>query len=78
MGPSVYELRVRGPVPPALLVEIGAAGVSEEPPVTVLRTDPTDQSGLHGLLQRLQSLGLDLIEVRSGPVEVDEQPVDGT
>jgi hypothetical protein len=64
MGPQVYELRVRGPVPVEVLQEIGAEDLGEEPPLTILRTEPTDQPGLHGVLQRLRSLGLDLIEVR--------------
>jgi hypothetical protein len=64
MARLVYELRVRGPVPPELLEDIGADDLGEEPPLTVLRTEPTDQPGLHGVLQRLRSLGLDLQEVR--------------
>ena len=68
MSPQVYELRVRGTVPESVLLEIGAYDVGEEPPLTFLRTEPTDQSGLHGLLQRLRSLGLDLLEVRATPV----------
>jgi hypothetical protein len=64
----VYELRVRGPVPEEVLAEIGAEDFGEEPPLTILRTEPTDQPGLHGMLQRLRSLGLDLMEVRTaGP-----------
>ena len=65
MRHQVYELRVRGPVPPELLEEIGAVDLGEEPPLTILQTEPTDQPGLHGMLQRLRSLGLDLLEVRS-------------
>src|SRR3954470_9706261 len=68
MGRQVYELRVRGPVSAELLEEIGAEDLGEEPPLTILRTEPTDQPGLHGMLQRLRSLGLDLMEVRTtGP-----------
>jgi hypothetical protein len=65
MGPQVYELRVRGPVPTDVLEEIGAEDMGEEPPLTILRTEPTDQPGLHGMLQRLRSLGLELLEVRA-------------
>lgn len=74
MARVVYELRVRGPVPPELLAEIGAEDLGEEPPLTILRTEPTDQTGLHGVLERLRSLGLDLLEVRSATPE----PSDGT
>jgi hypothetical protein len=62
---QVYELRVRGPVPAELLAEIGADDLGVEPPLTILRTEPMDQPGLHGMLQRLRNLGLDLIEVRT-------------
>ncbi len=72
MARQVYELRVRGPVPPELLDEIGAVDLGEEPPLTILRTEPTDQPGLHGMLQRLRSLGLDLLEVRT---TADVEPV---
>jgi hypothetical protein len=65
MGPQVYELRVRGPVSADVLAELGAEDMGEEPPLTILRTEPTDQPGLHGMLQRLRSLGLELMEVRT-------------
>ncbi len=74
MGPQVYELRVRGPVPAELAREIGATDVVEEPALTILRTQPTDQSGLHGVLDRLRSLGLDLLEVRSSKADVPGLP----
>ena len=73
MGRLVYELRVRGPVPPEILKEIGAEDFGEEPPVTVLRTELTDQPGLHGMLQRLRSLGLDLMEVRTAAPEPSDR-----
>jgi hypothetical protein len=74
MRRRVYELRVRGPISPDVLREIGALDVAEEPPLTVLRTEPTDQAGLHGMLQWLRSLGLDLLEVRRVGVFPDEAP----
>ena len=73
MGRQVYELRVRGPVPLEVLEELGAEDMGEEPPLTILRTEPTDQPGLHGMLQRLRSLGLDLLEVRATTAEVFEE-----
>jgi len=79
MGRLVYELRVRGPVPAEVLEELGAEDFGEEPPLTILRTEPTDQPGLAGVLQRLRSLGLDLMEVRTaGPDPADaEAPCPG-
>jgi hypothetical protein len=72
MTRQVYELRVRGPVPEEVLREIGARDLGEEPPLTILQTEPMDQPGLHGMLQRLRSLGLDLMEVRTSVFEVPE------
>jgi len=37
------------------------------PAETVLHGPVADQAGLHGLLDRIQSLGLELIEVRRLP-----------
>jgi hypothetical protein len=67
MGFHIYEVRVLGEVPPEVLREIGVLGLDAEPPLTILQTEPTDQSGLQGLLQQLRNLGLDLLEVRSHP-----------
>ena len=76
MARQVYELRVRGPMPAELLEELGAEDFGEEPALTILRTQATDQPGLHGMLQRLRSLGLDLLEVRTAvPEPPDEPPV---
>jgi hypothetical protein len=59
-----------------VLEALGALDLGEEPALTVLRTEPTDQAGLHGVLERLRSLGLDLLEVRSAPavatIETDD------
>jgi hypothetical protein len=70
MDRLVYELRVRGPIPPELLEDIAAENLGEEPPLTVLRTEPMDQPALHGVLQRLRSQGLDLLEVRIAAEEI--------
>jgi len=75
MARQVYELRVRGPVPEEVLREIGARDLGEEPPLTILQTEPMDQPGLHGMLLRLRTLGLDLMEVRTSVYEVtDDEP----
>jgi len=39
------------------------------PAETVLHGPVTDQAGLHGLLDHIQSLGLELIEVRRLPAD---------
>jgi len=39
---------------------------------TVLRRAGTDQAALHGLLQRIQDLGLDVLDVHLEPAEPAE------
>jgi hypothetical protein len=44
------------------------------PAETVLRGEVTDQAQLHGLLERIQLLGLELIEIRRvSPTEAQER-----
>ena len=44
-----------------------------EPAVTVLRGEVSDQAQLHGLLARIESLGLELVELR--PLGPPTEPV---
>ncbi len=70
--PLDYEIRVSGPVPESLLVETEGLKVVREPVQTVLRGPVPDQAALHGIINRLQRLGLELIEVRRvGPHATD-------
>lgn len=41
--------------------------VTIEPTETILRGDIVDQAQLHGVLERVQLLGMELIEVRQVP-----------
>ena len=63
-----YEIRVRGRVSAAVLDTFPAMESDVEPVETILHGPVRDQAELHGLLHRLQSLGLELIEVRRLPV----------
>jgi hypothetical protein len=56
-------------VSPAVLDTFDAMESGVEPVETVLHGPVRDQAELHGLLRRLQSLGLELIEVRRLPEE---------
>jgi hypothetical protein len=67
MVSQLWEIRIRGPLPPSISDELGVLGLTEEPAQTVIRTGELDQSGLHGILERLRNLGLDLVEIRSVP-----------
>ncbi len=64
MTPARYEIRIKGRVGEALLTSFADLDVSIEPAETVVRGVMQDQAALHGVLERVQSLGLELIEVR--------------
>ncbi|MCU0296257.1 MAG: hypothetical protein MUD05_09425 [Candidatus Nanopelagicales bacterium] len=61
-----YEIHVRGAVPEQLLAEIASAHQTLEVR-TVLSGSVRDQAELQGLLLRLHSLGLELLELRQIP-----------
>jgi hypothetical protein len=63
-----YEIRIKGRVGEPVLATLGNLNASVRPAETVLRGVIKDQAALHGLLDRIQSLGLELIEIR----QVDE------
>jgi hypothetical protein len=62
-----YEIRVKGRLSDALLTAFEGMRASVEPVETVLHGPVQDQAALYGLLDRIQSLGLELIEVRRLP-----------
>ena len=62
--PASYEIRIRGRVGDPLLESFGDLDASIKPAETVLRGEIQDQAALHGLLDRIQALGLELIEIR--------------
>ena len=59
-----FEIRVTGRVPADVLEEIEGVRVTEQPVETILRGSVADQASLHQMINRLQSLGLELTEVR--------------
>jgi hypothetical protein len=66
---ATYEIRVRGRISNAALERLegmqgGPGGVE-----TVLHGPVRDQAELHGLLDRINTLGLELVEVRRLPSE---------
>lgn len=62
-----YEIRIKGKVGEPVLETFGDLDASIKPAETVLRGPITDQAALHGLLDRIQALGLELIEVKQVP-----------
>jgi hypothetical protein len=62
-----YEIRLRGSVGPAVLQSFEGLETRVEPAETLLHGPVEDQAALHGLLQRIEAMGLELIEVRRLP-----------
>lgn len=62
--PSRYEIRIKGRVTEALLPHFEGLSAHVEPVETTLYGTIEDQAALHGLLERIEALGLELIEVR--------------
>jgi hypothetical protein len=62
--PTDYEIRIKGRLSDSLTGAFEDFTASVRPAETVMRGEVRDQSELHGLLERIQSLGLELIEVR--------------
>jgi hypothetical protein len=64
MKPTNYQITVRGRIGPALVDAFDGMTVSVAGADTLLRGQVVDQSALHGVLERIESLGLELLDVR--------------
>jgi len=64
MPEATYEIRIKGRVSQALLDSFAGTDSDPEPVETVLHGPIKDQAELHGVIDRIQALGLELIEVR--------------
>ncbi|GGL88038.1 hypothetical protein GCM10010129_34830 [Streptomyces fumigatiscleroticus] len=62
-----FEIRIRGRVGPAFRSAFAEMTVTVNPPETVLHGTGLDQAALYGILDRIQALGLELLEVRRLP-----------
>ena len=67
--PSRYEFRVRGRLAERLLSSFDGFDAEIQPVETILSGEVEDQAALHGVLGQIESLGLELVEVR----QVDER-----
>ncbi|HMG45413.1 MAG TPA: hypothetical protein VK611_29030 [Acidimicrobiales bacterium] len=65
----IYEIRLRGRLSSALLNQFEQLELvpGSEPVETLLQGPVEDQAALHGLLRRIEALGLELIELRRLP-----------
>ena len=64
MASSGYEIRIKGRLSDSLCGAFEDFNASVKPAETIMRGELRDQSELHGVLGRIQDLGLELIEVR--------------
>ena len=69
MKPSRYEFRIRGRLGERLLSSFEGFDAQIQPVETILSGSVADQAALHGVLEQIESLGLELVEVR----QVDER-----
>ena len=59
-----YEIRIRGHLGATMLRAFPALRAETPGQDTLLRGAVTDQAALHGVLARIEALGLELLEVR--------------
>ena len=77
-----YEIRIRGRLSDSLLAAFEGLTTTVQPVATVLCGPVPDQAALCRLLDRVQSLGLELVEIRrfpasaEVPAEPEHQPSD--
>ena len=64
MPSSYYEIRVSGVLPPEALLDFDRLTASVEPVETVLHGPIRDQAALNGLLARLETFGVQVVEIR--------------
>ena len=64
MSSSYYEIRVAGVLPPEALLDFDRLSASVEPVETVVHGPIRDQAALQGLLARLETFGIRVLEIR--------------
>ena len=64
MSSPCYEIRVTGVLPLEVLLDFDQLTASVEPVETVVHGPLRDQAALNGLLARLETLGVEIREIR--------------
>jgi hypothetical protein len=64
VAPTGYEIRIKGRLSDSVTGAFEDFTAAVKPAETIMRGELRDQSELHGVLDQIQSLGLELIEVR--------------
>jgi hypothetical protein len=75
LPPFYYEIRVVGVLPPEALLDFERLVASVEPVETVLHGPLRDQAALQGLLARLETYGVQIMEVHR--LHDPDEPPDG-
>ena len=66
---SAYVITVRGVAGPFVRAAFDDVAVSAEGDTTMLRSAGADQAALHGLIRRIQDLGLEVLDVHLEPAD---------
>ena len=69
MTDSTYVITVRGVAGPWVRAAFDDVPMSSAGDTTILRRAGADQAALHGLLQRIRDLGLELLDIHLEPAE---------
>jgi hypothetical protein len=70
-----YEVRIAGELDATAATAFAGLSLAAAHGITVLRGE-LDQAALHGLLERIRALGLDLVDVRRVRVPAADQAED--
>ena len=62
--PRRYEIRVRGPIGPAIMQAFPTLTASRSGHDTLLTGSIADQAALYGVIHQLEALGLQLLEIK--------------
>jgi hypothetical protein len=69
--PPGYEIRIRGRITKSFQAAFDDLTITMNPVETVIRGQAIDQAALYGILERIQALGLELVEIRRIPPAQD-------
>ena len=75
-GGGDYEIRIKGRLSDSVLAAFEGLRTTVQPVETVLYGPVQDQAALYSLLDRIQLLGLELVEIRQLPASADEVPAE--
>jgi hypothetical protein len=72
VGAANYEIRIKGRVSDSLLSAFEGLAVTTEPVETIVYGPLADPRAVHRLLIKLESLGLEVVELRRLPGEAGD------